>query len=102
MLKLSGCSTSPCTSSLWRSGSIAGVPAWLRTWWRPLGVMMPVRSCKGVWTDVVVRNGDLSRERRTTDFSNGEGLPYGASAAGVPCLVIQGGAAASTSVAPAE
>ena len=75
MPKLSGRSTIPCTSSLWRAGSIAGVPAWLRTWCRPFGVMMPAKSCSGACADAVVMNGDRSRTRRTTERSNAEGLP---------------------------
>ena len=46
--KISGRFTKPWISSRCASGSISGMPLWLRSKWSPLGVMVPFSRCKGV------------------------------------------------------
>ena len=48
MVKTSGRFTNPWISSRCWSGSMSGVPEWLRSKCSPFGVIMPLRSCSGV------------------------------------------------------
>jgi hypothetical protein len=76
----SGRRTSPWTTSRCWSGSMSGIPEWLRSKCRPLGVIIPSSRCSGVRAVPTPGSGGFGGERtaRTTLSSKCEGWPYGA------------------------
>ena len=59
------------------SGAISGIPEWLRSKCKPLGVIIPSSRCSGVRAVPMPGNGGLGGERmaRTTLSSKREGWP---------------------------